>query len=201
MIPYSLNSDVRKHVTVILVLLSVCITALLENLIALQFKSISDFLSNACSGKAFQLLISVAVPPFIVWYLLHILYSKVLWKFSCFQALHKIPDLNGVWNGHTVNSKNPNQNRNVKVTIKQDWNLILIRTDINNTGRESFCQCTIAAIDVTSGEAILKYAYKNMILGEKSYVGYNELQIKGKKIIGQYTTTKPSTGIFDICKV
>ena len=37
-----------------------------------------------------------------------------------------------------------------------------------------------------------------MLLGEESYVGYNELRIEKNRIFGQYITTKPTKGVFDI---
>lgn len=207
MIPYSLNVGVRRQVTLILALLSVCITVVLENSITqhlIDFVFQIDFLSNPYSTKAFELLTAITIPPFIVWYLLHTLYSKILWKCPCFQLLHHVPDLNGTWEGYTLNEKNSSRKRKVTVTIKQDWNSILVRTEMNDTNEkncfQSFCKCTVAAIDITSDEAILKYAYKNILLGSNSYVGYNELQIEEKRIVGQYITTKKTNGTFDIYK-
>lgn len=63
---------------------------------------------------------------------------------------------------------------------------------------QSFCECTVAAIDLNYGK--LKYAYKNALLGENSYVGYNELEIEKNKIFGNYITTKPTKGFFKISK-
>lgn len=207
MIPYTLNIEVRRQVTVILALISVCISVVLENsitqyLINIEFKSC--FMNNLYSMKALELLAAVTIPPFIVWYLLHILYSKFLWKCSCFRLFHQVPNLNGTWDGYTFNDENPTWKRSVTVTIKQDWNRILVRTKMNDTNKErcaeSFCECTVAAIEINSGGARLKYAYKNMLLGTESYVGYNELQIEEKKIVGQYITTKPTKGVFKIYK-
>lgn len=207
MIPYSLNVGVRKHVTVILVLISVCITVGLEGSVIHFFSNsllANNFFTNIFLEEAFKLLTAVTVPPFLVWYLVNILYCKILWKCPCFQLFHHIPNLNGTWTGHTINDKNPNRKRSVSVIIKQDWNDILIRTDIIDTNRksdaQSFCECTVAAIDVTGGEIKLKYAYKNMLLGVESYVGYNELRIEKNRIVGQYITTKPTKGVFDISK-
>jgi len=204
MITYSLNVGIRKKVAVILTLLSVFITFLLENTIGQYFKFNSDLFNNAYSNEAFKLLTTVAIPPFIVWCLLYTLYSKFLWKLPCLQVFHKIPNLNGVWNGYTFNSKKPNpKKRSVKVTIRQDWDHISIRTDMQDTPKESFCKCTVAAIDIVNGEVRLKYTYKNMLLGTESYVGYNELQMEENRtrIVGQYITTKPSMGTFNISKV
>ncbi len=207
MIPYSLNTGVRKQVIVILVLISVCITVGLENgvmqfFIVHEFRT--DFYNNIYSTKAFELLIAIIIPPFIVCYLANIIYSKIIWKWPCCQLFHHIPNLNGIWEGYTFNDKNPTLKRRVSVIIKQDWYTILIRTEIvdanNNSDVQSFCECTVSSIDFTNGEVTLKYAYKNVLLGAKSYVGYNELRIEKNRIVGQYITTKPTKGVFDIYK-
>ena len=207
MIPYSLNNGIRKQFTVILVLISICITILLENVFMpyfICFDNQSELFNTISSLKAFELLIAVTVPPFLVWWLVNFLYSKYLWKLPFCQLFHHIPNLNGKWNGYTMNDKNQNRKRSVSVVIKQDWNTIWIQTEIIDSNKksdvQSFCECTVAAIDINCGEIKLKYAYKNMLLGEESYVGYNELRIEKNRIFGQYITTKPTKGVFDICR-
>ncbi len=206
MIPYSLNNEVRKKTTVILVLLSVCITIGIENVIIKyfnNFKFLSEFFDNIYLSIEYELLLAVAIPPFIVWYGLNLIYSKCIWKFSLCQLFHHVPDLNGKWSGYTANDKMPDKKRPVIVTIKQDWNNIGIKTEIMDShNTESFCECTVAAIDVNCGTIILKYVYKNGLLEDKSYIGYNELDVdvvKGK-ITGKYMTSKPTKGIFEISK-
>lgn len=115
--------------------------------------------------------------------------------------MHHIPNLNGNWKGETTNYKTQ-KSRDVSVVIKQDWYTIRVQTEIIDSNKESgvqsFCECTVAAIDLNYGK--LKYAYKNALLGENSYVGYNELEIEKNKIFGNYITTKPTKGFFKISK-
>lgn len=202
MIRYSLNNGVRQKTTEILILLSLCITRGLENS---SIKSIVNFVLNnevfnaMFSSKVFELLVVVVIPPFFVWWLLNLIYSKWLWSYL--QLIHNVPNLNGKWIGYTVNNQKPDVKRPVVVTIKQDWNHILIKTDIqdsNNSG--SFCECTVAAVDVNGGEVKLKYAYKNGILENKSYIGYNELILEKNELSGVYITTKPTKGTFKISR-
>ena len=57
---------------------------------------------------------------------------------------------------------------------------------MNDTAKErciqSFCECTVAGINVGDGKAKLMYAYRNSLLGLTSYVGYNELQIEENSV-------------------
>ena len=210
MISYSLKEGIRKKCTVILVLVSICITILTENILAdnsyisyfICFVKQNEIINSIVSLKVFKLLLEEVAPPFGFWVLINFLYSKYLWKLSLFQLLHHVPNLNGKWSGYTMNDKNQNRKRSVSVVIKQDWNTIWIQTEIidsnNKSDVHSFCECTVAAIDINRGE--LKYAYRNMALGKKSYVGYNELRIEKNRIFGQYITTKPTKGMFDISR-
>lgn len=204
MIPYSLNTKIRIKIIVILVLCSVFFTSILENNIIQFVNNIFEggWLKNEYAEKIFQTITGFTFPPFLVWSILYFFYSKICWKFPIIKSLHGIPDLNGTWEGYTINEKNPTKKRSVTVNIKQDWNRIMVRTYMNDTAVErsiqSFCECTIAAVNVSNGKIKLMYAYRNSLLGSTSYIGYNELQIEDTKIVGQYITTKPSKGLFEI---
>ena len=148
-------------------------------------------------------LFSIAMPPFIIWFMLYTLYSKFLWKLYVFRVFHCIPNLNGTWHGRTYKDEGSNKVRYVTVVIKQDWNHISIRTFMDDSQENLFfCKCTVAAIDVTDSDTILKYAYINTYLGKNSYIGYNELQVlNGERISGKYITTKPTSGMFEVTKI
>lgn len=207
MIPYSLNSGIRRQVMVLLVLCSICFSQLFENTIIqliVNYVLEGAWLKNENVIEIFRIIVELILPPFLVWYVLCLLFSKVCWKWPIVKALHGIPDLSGTWEGCTVSDKNPTKKRSVTVHIKQDWNRIMVRTYMNDTAKErciqSFCECTVAGINVDGGKAKLMYAYRNLLLGSTSYVGYNELQIEENRIVGQYITTKPSKGLFEIRK-
>ena len=202
MISYSLNTKIRKRFMEFFILISICITVLIEHVLKPYFTCIekqSEFLDFILSLNAFKLLVEVTIPPFFCWWLIDLLYSKYLWKLPVFQVFHLIPDLNGKWKGYTMNDEKQ-EPRKVLVVIKQDWYTIRIQTEMIDLNKksdiQSFCECTVAAIDLDRGK--LKYAYKNTLLGENSYVGYNELRIDENKISGQYITTKPTKGVFEI---
>lgn len=204
MIPYSLNTEIRKQVTVVLILISICVTAVFEYTLGKYFiciKNQSEFFNFISSLNSFKLLVEVTVPSFFWWWVINLLYSKCLWKLPVLQLVHHIPNLNGNWKGETTNYKTQ-KSRDVSVVIKQDWYTIRVQTEIIDSNKESgvqsFCECTVAAIDLNYGK--LKYAYKNALLGENSYVGYNELEIEKNKIFGNYITTKPTKGFFKISK-
>ena len=207
MIPYSLNNGIRRHVIVLLVLCSMCLATVFENTIIqaiVDFLLQGSWLKSENAEKIFEIIIEVAIPPFLTWSILYALYSKICWKWPPVKSLHGIPDLNGTWEGFTVNDKNEKKKRSVTVSIKQDWNGIMVKTYMNDTLQErcvqSFCECTVAAISVHDGEAMLMYAYRNPLLGRNSYFGYNELKIEENRIVGRYMTTKPSNGLFEITK-
>lgn len=204
MIPYSLNTEIRKQFTIVFILISICITALLKEILGSYFTCLENQSKSFYFMFfliVFKLLLEVIVPPFLCWWLIDWVYSKYLWKLPVFQLIHHIPNLNGRWKGHTKNDETQKK-REVSVVIKQNWYTIRVQTEIIDSNKESdeqsFCECTVAAIDLNYGK--LKYAYKNALLGENSYVGYNELEIEKNKISGQYITTKPTKGSFDICK-
>lgn len=69
MIPYSLNTEIRKQVTVVLILISICVTAVFEYTLGKYFiciKNQSEFFNFISSLNSFKLLVEVTVPSFFL---------------------------------------------------------------------------------------------------------------------------------------
>ena len=206
MIHYSLDTNIRKNVIVIIVLISTCITVVIDSTIVQVIQTYFASKTNLANTlyaftflKTSGLLIEFLIPGFFVWTILYCLYSKVIWKWKLLLKIHHLPDLNGEWDGELFkrdkDGKKTNS-RKVKVSIKQDWDSIMVTTHLQDSDIPSFCECTVAAIDTLKGAPRLKYAYENKL--NNHYIGYNELKIEDELIWGMYTTTKPSTGYFRI---
>ncbi len=71
--------------------------------------------------------------------------NKYLWKTKLFSKLLKVPNLNGIWNGVIETNYNGNDEKiDVKMTIKQDFDKILIIYDTE----KSISYSTIAEINI-----------------------------------------------------
>lgn len=199
MIPYSINSEIRKMVIVIITLLSFTITTMLDGVWTKVTNLIhnSPVIESVLTNRAIVIVGDLIFPSFMSFIFIYLIYCKLLWSKRFFYKMHKIPNLNGKWKGKSIS--NGKSARDVDVTITQDWNKIFIETTLTDTN--SICRCTVVAIEVNDIETKIKYAYTNPELEEgNKYVGYNELRIRNNKVNGGYFTNKPSKGIFDITR-
>lgn len=201
---YSINSDKREKVVIILV---VC-TFIFE--FAVQYFSVEEFILSCFSVESqnsmYMILktgINMAL-PLSFYGGLNRLYNKWIWRWSICRKIHRIPDLNGEWEG-TVKSALKSSERNVHTRIRQTWKTINVTT--NGRSKSVSESATIEVNDLD--EIFFRYAFKVDREGEHPYLGYNCLKLNGDILKGEYFTAKEipneagkgSKGYFEIRKI
>lgn len=144
--------------------------------------------------------------------LLYFLFDHYLWKTKCIQKFHKVPNLNGKWNG-CLKSSFPDESGNsiimdAYLTIEQTWTKITIkcnfvkRGNINNkdvslvlSEKSSSSYSRTATFDVNNLEGPkLVFTYENNSndpsLNIRSHIGCNSLVYKDDTLQGIYFTNR-----------
>ncbi|HAN20400.1 MAG: hypothetical protein A2Y15_08585 [Clostridiales bacterium GWF2_36_10] len=190
---YSLDTDCNKKTVIYIFVLSLllntpvnCLFNKLYNFIKQYF----DFLSGTFSE--FNLLgISInQISVFGIFGIIYFLYSHWFWKIKIFQKLHKIPNLNGTWEG-CLNSTYKNTTINMKMEIKQTCDKISFKSIFENSNSYS----KMASIHINENEGVvIQFAYHNNTkefkLKAKEYIGYNKLVYKDDTLCGPYFTNR-----------
>lgn len=181
---YSINSrkreEVIKNITIVSFSVGVIIAVLEVSFNTLNiFKMESD---NVIWILLIQMLMTLF--PITLYEVLMLLYRKVIWKKVV--AYHKIPDLNGKWEGE-LKSELKGTSRKITIEIQQNWDEININT---YTDKNAQATSTVAEIKVDdSGRVYLSYAFENIRLKD-SYIGFNCLQCRDDELFGEYFTSK-----------
>jgi hypothetical protein len=124
MFPYTTDSDERKNIPIILVILSLSVTAFI-NLVISWISNIITF-----SIPFFLQPLYLSAPLTIAMYFILLeIFDKYLWKWSLLHSLGliKTPNLNGTWHGYLLSSySNLNVKHEISVIITQYWSEIKI---------------------------------------------------------------------------
>lgn len=145
--PYATDSNERKLIPVILVIVSV-LFALLLNRILNTLQYFPPWW--------------IDVPSFVGFYgLFYMIFDKYLWRASFFRTIRliKVPDLNGIWKGHLTSSFTSNAKKyNVTIKINQSWTKISINMGTQYSKSRSL---TASLLVEYFDEIILSYEYLN----------------------------------------
>ncbi len=145
--PYAVDSDERKKVTSILVVLSIIL------ILAAQ---------RVLTHFAIPLPWFICIPsPFVVFGLLWLLFDRYLWKFSILHSigLIKTPDLSGEWHGNLQSSHDEYHTLHlISLKINQNWTSIslFLDTDVSSS------QSEVASIYINNPMGpVVNYLYLN----------------------------------------
>ena len=189
---YSIDKNVRKKANISIFILSMVLSILGRN----YFTAITNAITDLITKNGFQNLIYLVswldiVPNLmgvIFWYgIITLIYEKCLWRYL--ETLHGIHDFSGIWEG-TLESSYNKKSIPMKITIKQTWQDISIKSEFLNT--KSISDSNVAAIHMNEIDGIkLYFGYSNSSHDLKNKMqehnGYNILRlVDDSTIIGRY---------------
>lgn len=203
-----IGKDIRTKITFIIALISVGILfglSFILNIFGIESLPLPIDMSNKAIFKLF-LGLSKAGAVFGV---LYYVFDNWLWKTKCIKKIHKVPDLNGVWNGEFISSFKDelgnNKKGTCKMNIKQTWSKISIVGNFN----ESLSYSQTATILDNSNGIQLKFEYSNKpykTVNEnlKEHLGHNTLiyNEEQESLNGDYFTnaSRQTHGIINVSK-
>ena len=206
---YSVDSNIRTTITSYVAVISIALMFIVG--IVLKFFSI-DFIPLEINIQTIGFVIfkmfTVSITIFGV---IYYLYDNFLWKTSILHKVHKIPNLNGSWNGSFLSSKlddnGVNYNGTSEMVIKQTWSKISITAYFNKSTSDSHS----ARININGNDGIeLKFEYYNkaeqsVIPTMMKHTGFNILRYisSENKLVGDYFTDKnrSTNGTITVIKV
>lgn len=172
--PYSIDSEERIYITIILFVISFLICYFLNMTLNHFSISIPMYLESPS--------------PFGVFGILYGFFNKYWWRKKWIRFILRVctPDLNGVWNGEYESSYRQNENTNEKtigsttMTIRQSWTKISIES--NNGKSNSYSVIAGILCNYHKG-IVLKFEYendsdRNMEDSMKAHTGFNTLKCK-----------------------
>ena len=179
---YTLDTEIRKKVYIIITLISLSFPTLFENFRGF-FGIPSHFGFPISFGAIFSLLFFIQ--------------DKFVWKL--FGKI--IPNLNGTWNASGISSyKDPTTGENFKfqmeVIIRQTFSKIEVHTETEDSTSRS----TMASICSQHAMPIFRYSFENTPKNKaddelQRHPGLIELRIKNKKLLqGDYFSGKHRLG-------
>ena len=137
----------------------------------------SDFL-----GKSIGLFLNCFSFSFFFG-IIYALYNNFFWKLKPIRKIHKVPNLNGVWEGKLESSYAVGKEIDMKLTIKQKWAKISFTAEFNNTHSNS--HSNMAAIHMNeAGFKKIYFGFTNQSydvnFNIQRYDGYNILELVGE---------------------
>ena len=190
---YSIDSKARRECVIIIFVISMAVSLILCRLLfgSTTFISIvkhfrdNDVVRLMEWWGAVPSLLTVSA----IYGLLACIFDNVLWKYAPFRLMHKIPDLNGTWEGILESSFN-GEKIPMKLTIKQTWTSISLKSEYCETS--SYSYSNVAAICIKGNRGIaLYFGYTNNSkkIGNCPQIhdGYNILVLENKDSLnGKY---------------
>ena len=148
------NYDITGHPKVKVIFFITIVSVILSTWLNLSI----DFL-----GKMIGMKLSITISSVTAFGLLYLLFSKCIWKSKVFKTIFKYPDLNGKYSieGKSF-KKTTNENFDWKgvLSIKQDWDKMLISMKSKNSSSESVSLNGSIIYHPMKGYE-LKYSYEN----------------------------------------
>lgn len=181
---YSIDRELRTKVTIIIFVISMCISIGLNILLGGMIQNIEDYIGKSKFSDILQLLKFlevnsniIGVP--IIYAILSLSYNNCLWKNKWLKKLHQIPDISGEWKGELISTFN-RKTIKMELTIEQKWNKILFSSNFPETNSRS--HSNVAAIYVEApGNVVIYFGYKNdsydINSNMQTHFGYNILNL------------------------
>ena len=198
---YSIDRDLRRKVTIIIFALSMIISLILNGLCSNLTDIIPVFEETSPLKNVVELIQWFEIDPNVLgipfWYVvMNYVYNNWIWKWRLFLKWHKIPNLNGKWQGSLTSSYNE-QTIRMTMDIEQNWNKISFKSVFPDTKSESYSNVAAIYVDANSGVEIC-FGFKNESHDVKtdlqSYEGYNVLRLKaGDQIWARYFNNRPNS--------
>lgn len=202
MTSYSVDSNVRLKAMLCVASISIVFGVVFDACIVPQFPG---WMNAMGVEGAYSALASVGVVgtvgPMALFGLLWAAFDKKLWAWRPFRALHKIPNLNGIWSGAGISSSPDDQGDRKRyrmdLEITQTFSEIQCTTHFEHSDSES-ATVGINGCNFEKQSCNLEFSYSN-IAGEKSvevkgwqagHNGFNIIKCEGSTMKGYYFTDR-----------
>ncbi len=196
---YSIDTDCRKKVIVIIMIISFILNSLLYHPLNLLINFVGEKIPLFFDLITLCDNIGLSINQFSVlgiFGIIHLLYSNILWKTKKIKKLHHIPDLNGEWSGGYLSSfVDENGQETVgdcSATIKQNWNKISIKCKFGESS-SSYSKTASLYVDDIEG-VMLTFTYindsKNPNWETRKHDGCNIFHCEGGALEGKYFTDR-----------
>ena len=196
---YSIDTDCRKKVIVIIMIISFILNSLLYQPLNLLINFVGEKIPLFFDLITLCDNIGLSINQFSVlgiFGIIYLLYSKFLWKTKAFKKFHNVTDLNGEWDGSYLSSYidefgQPKRD-GCSATIKQDWNKISIKCKF---GESSSSYSKTASLCVNDIEGVmLTFTYindsKNPNWDTRKHDGCNIFHCGDGVLDGKYFTDR-----------
>lgn len=198
---YSTENDARQKAAICIALLSVALAMLFYT----PTNQIIDVFTNAFPNLLWLKHIGLlaALEPFVLYGVIWMAFDWFLWKIPGLEKWHKIPNLNGTWNGELKSTyKNENGEQVVKpmtMVIHQTFFKISIRCEFPESSESYANVVGIVDYDGENGKCRLEFSYKNRAIDDSvtfesgrdiDHWGYNVLRIDGDMASGDYVARR-----------
>lgn len=194
---YSVNSYIRKTVVTIITLISIIILFVLGLIFNNFGVELLPLPLNINNKTILKMILGLLFKTGSIIGVLYYIFDKWVWKMKYIKMIHKIPDLNGIWEGEFVSNKKDERGNNYngicRMKIKQTWSKISIKGNFNKS--KSYSRIAMIVKDCEGIQ--LKFEYTNkpdktVDTNLKTHSGYNTLTYDEEKgtLIGEYYTDR-----------
>lgn len=189
--PYATDSPRRGQVLLALVVISIPLTIVLNELLKAARIDVPWYLESPSLLAVYSVL----------WFF----FDRWLWRKinRWFPDLLQVPDLNGGWKGSVRSSYDEfSQDYPVTISVKQSWSAISIRLKADLSNSQSF---TASILTQTAGACILHYTYLNeprarAVDTQVMHRGTATLELVSEgRLEGQYYNSRGRKTHGDIC--
>ncbi|CEO21883.1 hypothetical protein [Paraclostridium sordellii] len=177
---YLIDTEIRKTIIVKMVTFSVLLSiglALLINPLGINLMPLNITVSSFFTFASKVISLSA-----IIFTVVDFIFKKYLWKINLIKKFHKVPDLNGKWEGQFISSfidENTGKGKigSCEMTVKQDWDKIHFKCKFN----ETYSNSINVSFNLNSiGGVSISFDYENSgskeNLNAKAHLGFNMLK-------------------------
>lgn len=195
---YSIDKKIRTHISIALFVASIVISMLLRSILSPYSDIITARLSSSMINPVIEFLSSTGIFPnfleaAVIFSVLSFVFERWIWKLPLVRFFHKIPDLNGHWEGELFSSYSK-EAIHMDLDIVQTWSEISFRASFPKSTSSS----NTAAIHVEDNRGIsIYFGFHNdstdIASGMQSYYGYNILTLIDEDTLSaRYFNNRPN---------
>lgn len=195
---YSIDKKIRTHISIALFVASIAASMLLRTILSPYLVKITAQLSSTMINPIIEFISSSGIfPNFLeaagIFSFLSFIFEKWIWKLPFISFFHRIPNLNGHWEGE-LHSSYSDEAIHMDLDIVQTWSEISFRS----TFPKSTSSSNTAAIHMEDNRGIsIYFGFHNdssdIASGMQSYDGYNILTLDDNDTISaRYFNNRPN---------
>lgn len=195
---YSIDKKIRVRTSIALFVFSIALSILLRTKLSTHMELVSTQLTAMKLDTVIGFISSTGILPnfleaAVIYSIVSFIFENCLWKCPLIRCVHRIPNLNGHWEG-TLCSSFSEETIPMKLDIVQTWSDISFRS----TFPKSTSSSNTAAIYIDDNRGIsIYFGFHNdsndIETGMQSYDGYNILSLTDKDTLtARYFNNRPN---------